>query len=98
MSLEVNAPSDFLGTIIAGLNRRSGLILSSDVSDDGSQICIKAEVPLAQMFGYSTDLRSCTQGKGEFAMEYKAHQPVTRDVQESLIKLFLSRLAEEVEA
>lgn len=54
---------------------------------------IKAEVPLVEMFGYSTVLRSSTQGKGEFTMEYKNHQAVSRDAQELLIKNFLARRA-----
>jgi len=77
------------------LNKRSGLIMSSDLNDDASQIKIEADVPLAEMFGYSTDLRSSTQGKGEFSMEYKQHQPVAKDTQESLIKLYTSKLAVE---
>ena len=95
MSLEVNSPMEFQGAIIGGLNKRGGLIMASDINEDGNQISVKAEVPLAQMFGYSTELRSCTQGKGEFAMEYKDHQPVSRDVQENLIKAYATKLAEE---
>ncbi|CAM9583242.1 unnamed protein product, partial [Discosporangium mesarthrocarpum] len=78
MSLEVVAPSEFQGTVIGGVNRRAGLIQSADISEDGTCCIIKADVPLNQMFGYSTDLRSSTQGKGEFTMEYKEHSPVTR--------------------
>jgi elongation factor G len=85
MALEVDAPSEFQGTVIAGLNKRSGLIMSNELNEDGSNVQIKAEVPLALMFGYSTDLRSGTQGKGEFTMEYKFHNPCARDVQEKLI-------------
>jgi translation elongation factor EF-G len=58
------------------------------------QINIKAEVPLVEMFGYSTLIRSSTQGKGEFSMEYKQHEPVARDVQDNLIKLYAKNLEE----
>ena len=97
MKIEVVAPSEFQGTIIAGLNKRNGLIMGSDLSDDGSQVTILADCPLSAMFGYSTDLRSSTQGKGEFTMEYKEHQAVSKDIQEDLIKQFLERLAKENE-
>lgn len=95
MKLEVNSPSEFQGTIIGGLNKRSGLIMSSDLNDDASQVCITADVPLVEMFGYSTDLRSSTQGKGEFSMEYKEHQPIPRDRQEELIKKYNEKQAAE---
>jgi elongation factor G len=95
MSLEVSSPSDFQGTIVGALNKRNGLIMSTDLNDDGSQISIRAEVPLAKMFGYSTDLRSSTQGKGEFAMEYKEHQAVSKEDQDNLIKLYTAKLAAE---
>jgi elongation factor G len=88
MNLEVAAPSEFQGAIIGGLNKRGGLIMATDLNDDGSQVSIRAEVPLAEMFGYSTDLRSGTQGKGEFSLEYKEHQAVARDRQEELVKKF----------
>mmetsp|Transcript_16779 Transcript_16779/g.37726 ORF Transcript_16779/g.37726 Transcript_16779/m.37726 type:complete len:256 (+) Transcript_16779:240-1007(+) len=88
MGVEVTAPEEFQGTVIAGLNRRMGLIQASEISPDGKDVVIEAEVPLAQMFGYSTDLRSNTQGKGVFTMEYGRHTPVTRDNQEMLIKQY----------
>jgi elongation factor G len=88
MALEVEAPAEFQGTIIGGLNKRNGLIMSTDLNEDGSSVTIKADVPLAQMFGYSTDLRSSTQGKGEFTMEYKFHNAVPTDEQVRLIKAY----------
>lgn len=95
MNLEVDAPGEFQGSLIGGLNKRSGMIVSTDVSDDGGSVKIVADVPLAEMFGYSTDLRSSTQGKGEFSMEYKLHQAVPRSKQEDLIKAFANRTGEE---
>jgi elongation factor G len=88
MLVEVEVPAEFQGTVVAGLNRRMGLIQASDMNDDGSGIRIEAEVPLANMFGYSTELRSQTQGKGEFTMEYRKHVPVPRNTQEELMKKY----------
>lgn len=85
MSVIVEVPSDFQGSVVAGINKRMGMIQSSDVNADGSGIQIVAEVPLANMFGYSTELRSQTQGKGEFTMEYFKHVPVPRNVQDELM-------------
>lgn len=88
MSVEITGPSEFQGSLVAGINKRSGMIYSSNTNDDGSTTIIRADVPLANMFGYSTDLRSSTQGKGEFSLEYKEHQSVGREKQESLIKAY----------
>jgi elongation factor G len=88
MTVDIDIPGEFQGTVIAGINRRMGLINSSDVSDDGSNVKVLAEVPLANMFGYSTELRSNTQGKGEFTMEYLKHSAVPKNVQEELTKKY----------
>jgi len=64
MTVEVDAPSEFQGAVVAALNRRSGMIQNSDLNDDGSGVKVIAEVPLGNMFGYATELRSQTQGKG----------------------------------
>eukprot|EP00541_Cyclophora_tenuis_P015967 CAMPEP_0116576620 /NCGR_PEP_ID=MMETSP0397-20121206/20639_1 /TAXON_ID=216820 /ORGANISM="Cyclophora tenuis, Strain ECT3854" /LENGTH=152 /DNA_ID=CAMNT_0004105693 /DNA_START=18 /DNA_END=476 /DNA_ORIENTATION=+ len=85
MTVEVEVPAEFQGTVVAGLNKRMGMIQNSDMNEDGSGIRIVADVPLANMFGYSTELRSQTQGKGEFTMEYFKHVPVPRNVQEELM-------------
>jgi elongation factor G len=65
-----------------------GLIMSSDMNEDGSGIKVLADVPLSNMFGYSTELRSQTQGKGEFTMEYKKYVQVNRNIQEELMKKY----------
>ena len=88
MTVEVEVPAEFQGAVVAALNRRMGLIQSSDMNDDGSGIRIIGEVPLANMFGYSTELRSQTQGKGEFTMEYFKHIPVPKNVQEELMQRY----------
>ncbi|CAN0035926.1 unnamed protein product [Scytosiphon promiscuus] len=92
MSVEIMAPNEFQGSVIGGINKRSGIIQNTDMSDDGSGCVIQADVPLAQMFGYSTDLRSSTQGKGEFTMEYKDHSPVSRDTQQTLMAEYRARV------
>jgi elongation factor G len=95
MTVEVDVPAEFQGTVVAGLNRRMGMIQSSDMSDDGGSVKVICEVPLGNMFGYSTELRSQTQGKGEFTMEYVRHAPVPRNVQEELMQKYREEKASE---
>ena len=96
MSVEVEVPSDFQGAAIAGLNKRKGMIQSNEVMNEAA--VVRCDVPLANMFGYSTELRSATQGKGEFTMAYKDHLPVPSDVQETLVKEHAQRQQEEQKA
>ena len=84
MRVEVTVPSEYQGTIVGAVNRRKGVIQSSEAQAD--DVVVTAEVPLNNMFGYSTELRSMTQGKGEFTMEYVRHATVTQDVQAELMK------------
>lgn len=84
MAVEVEVPNEFQGSIIGELNRRRGVIQNSE--SDETKTIVKCDVPLQSMFGFSTDLRSATQGKGEFTMEYKKHSYVTRDIQEKLVQ------------
>jgi len=87
MDVEIVVPSEFQGNVIGEINKRKGVISSTE--ETAEKLCvIAAEVPLSNMFGYSTDLRSSTQGKGEFTMEYKRHSPVLASVQVQLIEEF----------
>ncbi|KAG5563082.1 hypothetical protein RHGRI_005731 [Rhododendron griersonianum] len=83
MLVELKAPTEFQGTVTGDINKRKGMIVGND--QDGDDSVITAHVPLNNMFGYSTSLRSMTQGKGEFTMEYKEHLPVSQDVQMQLV-------------
>lgn len=94
MQVQVEAPEEFQGGIIAGLNQRKGMIQNTELFDGGAYVQVTAQVPLSAMFGYSTDLRSSTQGKGEFTMEYAKHAPVTKDVQTELVKAYQAERAE----
>jgi elongation factor G len=79
MKVEVVAPEEFLGEIMGQLNARRGQILGMDVRPGGAQ-AVKAMVPLAEMFGYATTLRSATQGRGSFTMEFDHYAQVSENV------------------
>ncbi|KAG1683979.1 Elongation factor G, mitochondrial [Nymphon striatum] len=83
MSVEVVAPEEFQGTVLGQLQRRSAIIQGTDSRD--SWITIYCEVPLNEMFGYSTEIRSSTQGKGEFSMEYSRYSPAAVNIQQQLL-------------
>lgn len=72
MRVDVQAPSEFQGNVMGGISKRRGIIVNNE--SQGDYVCIDAEVPLGLMFGYSTEIRSMTQGKGEFSMEYIEHR------------------------
>lgn len=83
MRVAVTVPVEFQGAVMASLNRRKGVIVDTETQEE--TLVIQADVPLNDMFGYSTELRSLTQGKGEFGMEYRTHQPVFGSVQADLV-------------
>jgi len=83
MKVSVEGPSEFAGNIFASINQRRGIIVSS--VEDGSFSRVDAEVPLGEMFGYSTVLRSLTQGKAEFTMEFLKYGRVPANVAEELV-------------
>ncbi|MBW2035383.1 MAG: elongation factor G [Deltaproteobacteria bacterium] len=84
MKLSVEGPSEFQGNVMASINQRRGFIASS--TEDGVFTNIEAEVPLAEMFGYATTLRSLTQGKAEFTMEFSRYAKVPESLSEELKK------------
>lgn len=93
MKVEVSAPEEFQGTIMGQINQRRGMIQGSTANEGYSTV--EAEVPLTEMFGYSTDLRSATQGKGEFTMEFSKYSPVPRNVQDEMVKKYQEKRAAE---
>ena len=93
MKVEVEAPGEFQGSVVGMVNQRRGMV-SETTTEDGSFICI-AEVPLNSMFGFATDLRSGTQGKGNFTMEFARYAPLPKGEQEELIKLQREKAAAE---
>ena len=93
MKVEVQAPEEFQGSVVGQLNQRRGTIVSTENAE--GYVTAVAEVPLNQMFGYSTDLRSATQGKGEFTMEFAKYAPVPRNEQEEMMKAYREKLAAE---
>jgi len=82
MRISVECPSEFQGNVMSSLNQRRGLIVSS--AEDGIFTTVEAEVPLAEMFGYATTLRSLTQGKAEFSMEFSRYAKVPNSLEEDL--------------
>jgi elongation factor G len=85
MDVEVVTPADYMGNVNGDLNSRRGVILSMDDGHGGVKV-MKAEVPLANMFGYSTSLRSATQGRATYTMEFKKYAAVPASVAETVLK------------
>ncbi len=83
MRVVVEGPSEFQGNIMGSINQRRGIIVGT--SEENNYTVVEAEVPLAEMFGYSTTLRSLTQGKAEFTMEFKAYRPVPKNLADEII-------------
>ncbi len=89
MKVEVEGPTEFQGNFFASINQRRGIISSS--SEDGAFCKVEAEVPLSEMFGYSTVIRSLSQGKAEFTMEFLKYGKVPTGVSEQLRKEYLEK-------
>jgi elongation factor G len=85
MSVEVESPEDFMGNVIGDLSSRRGMIQGMEEIPGGSGKAIRAEVPLAEMFGYSTTLRSLSQGRATYTMEFKHYSEAPKTVAEAVI-------------
>lgn len=93
MKLEVSAPEEFQGNVMGQINQRRGMINGTQTQE--GFVTVEAEVPLSEMFGYSTELRSATQGKGEFTMEFSRYAQTPRNIQEDLVKIYQKKREEE---
>jgi elongation factor G len=93
MKVGIEGPEEFQGTMMGLINQRRGILTGS--GGNGGYAQIEAEVPLTEMFGFSTDLRSGTQGKGEFSMEFLKYAAVPRNVQEEMIEKYKAKRAAE---
>jgi elongation factor G len=83
MKIALEGPSEHQGNMLSTLMARRGMIIGTTESDGMSTV--EAEAPLAEMFGYATTLRSATQGKAEFSMEFSRYAPVPANIAEDLI-------------
>jgi elongation factor G len=95
MKLGVEGPAEFQGAVLKTILQRRGTVIGTTETEGFCQV--EAEVPLASMFGYATDLRSNTQGKAEFTLEFSRYAPAPRDVTEELVKKYGNRVKGEDE-
>ena len=84
MKVEVVTPEDYYGDIVGDLNRRRGIVLGMEDVPAGK--AVRAEVPLSEMFGYATDMRSATQGRATFSMEFHSYKEVPDSIAEAVVK------------
>jgi elongation factor G len=85
MAVEVETPEDFMGNVMGDLSGRRGIVQGMDDIAGGGGKSIRAEVPLAEMFGYSTSLRSLTQGRATYTMEFKHYAETPTQVSDAII-------------
>jgi elongation factor G len=85
MKVEITTPEEYMGDVIGDINGRRGRIEGMD--DIGGGKLIKGFVPLAEMFGYATDLRSRTQGRGNFSMFFEKYERVPKNIQENTVSI-----------
>ena len=85
MKVEIEIPDEYTGNIIGDISKRRGRVEGQEPQGNTGNVIVRATVPLANMFGYATDLRSNTQGRGTFSMEFKSYEQVPRNVEEEII-------------
>lgn len=90
MKVEVETPEDYMGDIMGDLNRRRGVVQGMDDLPGGTK-AIRAEVPLAEMFGYATQMRSMSQGRATYSMEFAKYQETPKNVADEIIKKFTAK-------
>jgi elongation factor G len=95
MKLEVEGPAEFQGAVLKTIMQRRGTVIGTTEEEGFSRV--EAEVPLAEMFGYATDLRSNTQGKAEFTMEFARYLPAPAEVQKQLKEKYGSKIKDDDE-
>lgn len=93
MTVEASCPAEFQSLIVTLFNKRRGTITNSTIS--GPMVVIEAEVPLALMFGFATDIRSVTEGKGEYSMTYKHHALVSKDRLDGIVEEYRKKSAQD---
>jgi elongation factor G len=84
MKVEVVTPEDYMGDVMGDLNRRRGLVQGMEDAPAGK--VVRAEVPLAEMFGYATDLRSMSQGRATYSMEFSKYKEAPNSVADAIMK------------
>ena len=95
MKVAVEGPTEFQGVVLKTIMQRRGTVIGTTEEEGFSRV--EAEVPLAEMFGYSTDLRSTTQGKAEFTMEFARYLPAPAEVQKELKEKYGSKIKDDDE-
>ena len=84
MAVEITAPAEYLGSVMGDISSRRGMIEGQE--ERGNAVLVQASVPLSEMFGYVTDLRSFTQGRGNYTMQFERYEPVPKSIKEEIIK------------
>ena len=93
MKVEVESPQEFQGATLKSILQRRGSVVGT--TEDGGYSRTEAEVPLSEMFGYATDLRSMTQGKAEFTMEFSRYAPAPAEIQKELKEKYSSKIPDD---